>query len=332
MITGRDNIKDQIDAFAKKGKPFLFVIDFDGTKGYVEHLDKCEEQDVLFHVKNIKNYSAKDVDHSPFTFNKFPLAFDKYSAGFDIVQKGIADGNTYLINLTYPTPIETSLSLREIFFRSHAKYKLFFKNKFVVFSPETFVSIQGRKIYSYPMKGTIDASIPDAYEKLKNSFKEIAEHHTIVDLIRNDLNIVSKRVNLEKFRMIERIITHDAELYTVSSRIAGELQEGYEERIGSLLYDMLPAGSVTGAPKKKTVEIIKEAEQYDRGFYTGVFGIFDGHQLQSAVMIRFIENKGGQLVFKSGGGITSFSDCQAEYQELIDKVYLPISDEADESS
>ena len=332
MITGRDNIKDTIDSFAKEKKPFLFVIDFDGSKGFVEHLDKCAEQDVLFHVKNLKNYTEPDNSTESFTFRKTPISFEKYKAGFDIVQKGIADGNTYLINLTYPTPIETSLSLKDIFFRSKAKYKLFFQNKFVVFSPETFVSINKNKIYSYPMKGTIDASIPDAYEKLKNSFKEIAEHHTIVDLIRNDLNQVSKKVGLEKFRMIERIVTHDAELYTVSSRIAGELQEGYEDSIGSLLYDMLPAGSVTGAPKKKTVEIIKDAEQYDRGFYTGVFGIFDGHNLQSAVMIRFIENQEGQLVFKSGGGITTFSEAQAEYQELIDKVYLPISDKEDETA
>ncbi len=332
MISGRDNIREKINSFAKEKKPFLFVIDFDGTKGFVEHLDTCEEQDVLFHVKHLKNYSVPAKSSAPFTFSKTPISYEKYKTGFDIVQKGIADGNTYLINLTYPTPVETSLSLKEIFLRSKAKYKLFFKNKFVVFSPETFVSIHKDKIYSYPMKGTIDASIPDAYEKLKNSFKEIAEHHTIVDLIRNDLNRVSKKVSLEKFRMIERIVTHDAELLTVSSRIAGELQEGYKDRIGSLLYDMLPAGSVTGAPKKKTVEIIKEAEKYDRGFYTGVFGIFDGQNLQSAVMIRFIEQQDGQLVFKSGGGITSFSDVQAEYQELIDKVYLPISDKEDDDA
>jgi len=332
VITGKEHIKDTIDEFAKQKKPFLFVIDFDGTKGFVEHLDKCEEKDVFFQVKNLKNFSQQEAINKSFTFTKYPISYNSYKAGFDIVQKGIGEGNTYLINLTYPTRIETNLSLNEIFLRSNAKYKLFFKNKFVVFSPETFVSISKQKIYSYPMKGTIDASIPNAYEKLKTSFKEIAEHYTIVDLIRNDLNRVSKRVGLEKFRMIERIVTHDAELYTVSSRIAGHLQTNYADRIGSLLYDMLPAGSVTGAPKKKTVDIIKEAEGYDRGFYTGIFGIFDGHNLHSAVMIRFIEQQDNQLVFKSGGGITSFSDPKAEYQEMIDKVYLPISNHRHASS
>jgi len=324
VINGKQHIKDQISALAKQKVPFLFVINFDGDKAFVEPIASCAEQDVLFKVRHLKNYEDKPLSNEPFTFAKFPISAEKYKHGFDIVQQAIADGNTYLINLTYPTRIETSLSLKEIFFRSNAKYKLFFKDKFVVFSPETFVRIRDQKVYSYPMKGTIDATIPDAYNKLKESYKEIAEHHTIVDLIRNDLNRVSKRVGLEKFRTIEKIITHDAELFTVSSRIAGHLEEGYEKEIRDLLYEMLPAGSVTGAPKKKTVAVIKEAEQYERGFYTGVFGIFDGYHLQSAVMIRFIENIDGELFFKSGGGITTFSDCAAEYQELIDKVYLPI--------
>jgi len=324
MIQGKANIKNRINTLAKDKAPFLFVIDFDGTSGFVERISACAEHDVLFKMKQLKNYEEPPVDRTPFTFSKFPISAIDYKAGFDVVQKGIADGNTYLINLTYPTKIETNLSLQEIFYRSDAKYKLFFKNKFVVFSPETFVRIHNHKIYSYPMKGTIDATIPNAYQVLRESYKEIAEHHTIVDLIRNDLNRVSKGVNLEKFRTIEEIKTHDAELLTVSSRIAGELPENFEDRIGNLLYEMLPAGSVTGAPKKKTVEIIKEAEKYNRGFYTGVFGIFDGYNLQSAVMIRFIEVVDGELIFKSGGGITTFSDWEAEYQELIDKVYLPI--------
>lgn len=76
--------------------------------------------------------------------------------------------------------------------------------------------------------------------------------------------------------------------------------------------------------QKKTVEILKEIEGYERGFYTGVFGIFDGKNLDSAVMIRFIEkDKDGNLFYKSGGGITCDSDCKSEYEEMIDKIYLP---------
>ena len=71
------------------------------------------------------------------------------------------------------------------------------------------------------------------------------------------------------------------------------------------------------------MQIIAEAEQYDRGFYTGIMGEFDGQNVDSGVMIRFIEHKSGQLIFKSGGGITVFSELEKEYNELIQKVYLP---------
>jgi len=87
---------------------------------------------------------------------------------------------------------------------------------------------------------------------------------------------------------------------------------------------MLPAGSITGAPKKKTVEIIQKAEGYDRGYYTGIFGHFDGRDLDSAVAIRFIEKQGEELIFKSGGGITFQSDWKKEYDEMQKKVYVPI--------
>jgi para-aminobenzoate synthetase component 1 len=71
------------------------------------------------------------------------------------------------------------------------------------------------------------------------------------------------------------------------------------------------------------MQLIKEAEQYERGFYTGIMGKFDGESFNSGVMIRFIEKQSENLVFKSGGGITVFSDVKKEYDELIQKVYLP---------
>ena len=96
------------------------------------------------------------------------------------------------------------------------------------------------------------------------------------------------------------------------------------EKIGDILTSILPAGSITGTPKKKTVEILKKIENYDRGFYTGIFGVFDGINLDSSVMIRFIQQEqNGELFYKSGGGITCDSNVNLEYQELIDKIYLP---------
>ena len=87
---------------------------------------------------------------------------------------------------------------------------------------------------------------------------------------------------------------------------------------------LLPAGSILGAPKPKTLEIIQEAESCDRGYYTGVCGWFDGKNLDSCVMIRFIEKESGKLYFKSGGGITHLSNFADEYQEMKNKIYVPI--------
>ena len=226
---------------------------------------------------------------------------------------------------------------------------------FVCFSPETFVRIKGGRIYSYPMKGTLDASLPNAEKQLMEDRKEAAEHATIVDLIRNDLSRVAEDVRVDKYRYIDVLHTNKGNILQTSSEISGRLPEDYPHHLGEILDAQLPAGSITGAPKDKTMQIIQEAEGYDRGFYTGIMGIYDQGELNSAVMIRFIEEetspvdfeadgeknfkvsegKGDEasegkrdeasrkLYFKAGGGITSKSDCRKEYEEVIQKIYLP---------
>jgi para-aminobenzoate synthetase component 1 len=135
---------------------------------------------------------------------------------------------------------------------------------------------------------------------------------------------VAENVTVEKFRYLERLKTNQRDLWQVSSKISGDLPENYTEKIGDIIFKMLPAGSICGAPKKKTVEIIKAAENYERGFYTGIFGYFDGHNLDSCVLIRYMETKDEQLIYKSGGGITFLSNAESEYEELVKKVYIPV--------
>jgi len=217
-----------------------------------------------------------------------------------------------------------NISLQEVFARSKARYRLLFLDEFVVFSPEIFIQIDNGIIRSFPMKGTIDASLPDAGSRILADKKETAEHNTIVDLIRNDLSMVASNVKVDRFRYLERIDTHEKSLLQVSSEISGKLNGNYNATLGDIFRKLLPAGSVSGAPKKKTLQIIHEAETYSRGFYTGVFGYFDGLKLDSGVMIRFIKKENNKLIFCSGGGITANSNPQTEYNELIDKIYVPI--------
>ncbi len=314
-----------INHLAKVRIPFLFIVDFDHERPIILRLDEVDSREILFDVNGRKNFEIPPVITKTLKFQSFPVDKTLYQQAFELSIENIRYGNSFLLNLTMPSLVKTNFSLQEIFFRSNAKYKLWLKNRFVVFSPEIFIRINDRKIRSFPMKGTMDASLFDAENRLLNNEKELAEHYTIVDLIRNDLSMVAKNVKVERFRYIETIKTNHNELLQMSSEISGDLPYNYYENLGDLLFSLLPAGSISGAPKKKTIEIIKQAEQYERGFYTGVFGIFDGENVDSGVMIRFIEKTANGLFYKSGGGITAKSICDEEYQELTDKIYVPIS-------
>jgi para-aminobenzoate synthetase component 1 len=313
-----NSLKEKLNSFGKRREAIFFVIDFEAKEHFLSPLNELDD-DILFCLDGSKKiYKNKKV---PYAYN--PISFPKYSLAFDKIQEEIKSGNSYLINLTAPSKLEIPYSLKEIYNYSCAKFKLYFKDKFVCFSPERFIEIKDNKIYTYPMKGTIEASVKDAKEKILNNKKERAEHVMVVDLLRNDLSQVSKKVRVEKFRYIEKIKAGERELLHVSSKIKGELKKDWQDNLGDILTKMLPAGSITGAPKKSTVKIIKEVEEYERGFFSGIFGVFDGESLDSSVMIRFIEKNSDGLVYKSGGGITIDSNKEEEYLEMCEKVYVP---------
>ncbi|AQW96201.1 aminobenzoate synthetase [Elizabethkingia anophelis] len=315
----------EMDKLSEKGEPFIFIIDFLKQNILLfteEELNK--NRDILVHFQKYRNYTPKTELNKKIYLQSFPETFESYKKGFDIVMKNLQLGNSYLINYTRKTKIETNLTLQDIFYHSEAKYKICYKNNWVFFSPEVFVKIENQKISTFPMKGTIDADIPDAENILKNDPKEKAEHYTVVDLLRNDLSIVADDVKLVDFQRIDYLQTLKKNLYTMSSEIEGTVKPSFQNKIGTIMQKLLPAGSILGAPKDKTQEVILKSESYDRGFYTGVCGYFDGKDLDSGVMIRFIENENNQFYFKSGGGITHQSDASAEYQEMINKIYVPV--------
>ena len=387
----KQEIIDKINRLASQDEPFLFVINYQGDKAFIRLLSDINPEECLFDFEGRGNFSharketlkeeilKKETlkeETSETTWQIEPPLYEDYERSFNIVKSNIMAGNSYLTNLTCRVPVSCNLSLEEIFHRAKGKYKLLLRRKrtqaedkahlkeenieenltpFVCFSPETFVRIKGGRIYSYPMKGTLDASLPNAEKLLMEDRKEAAEHATIVDLIRNDLSRVAEDVRVDKYRYIDVLHTNKGDILQTSSEISGRLPEDYPHHLGEILDAQLPAGSITGAPKDKTMQIIQEAEGYDRGFYTGIMGIYDHGELNSAVMIRFIEEetspvdfetdgeknfkasegKGDEasegkrdeasrkLYFKAGGGITSKSDCRKEYEEVIQKIYLP---------
>lgn len=317
-LNTKDGFK-KITYLASKREPFLFIISYDKSKIYAQKL------------KNLSGNIAYSFDcearvnlGKKATLKKYPILFEEYKKSFNQIIEEIKQGNTYLLNLTFQTKIETSLTLSEIYAQANAPYKLLIDENFVCFSPECFIKIENDYIYTYPMKGTIDASLPNSKEKILNNPKEMAEHTMIVDLMRNDLNIVASKTTVPNFRYIEKIKAGDKELLQVSSEIKAKLPNNWHKNLGTILNKLTPAGSISGTPKRKTIEIIENVETTNRDLYTGIFGIFDGKNLKSAVIIRAIAKDGDKLYYHSGGGITLDSNVKLEYQEMIDKIYLPI--------
>lgn len=313
-----------LDELSQKKVPFFFMIDFLMENILVFSKEDLDQKRIWVDFPSYKNVESNYTITKRLYWLPKPASQKEYQKGYDVVQRYLKRGDSYLVNYTCETPVETNYSLEEIFIVSDAKYKMLLPNDFAFFSPETFVETNCQKIFTHPMKGTIDASLPDAIEQLKNSEKEKAEHYTVVDLLRNDLSIVADCVRLDEFQRIDYLRTSYKNLYTMSSEISGILKPEFVGKVGSLMNALLPAGSILGAPKTKTLNIILEAEKYARGFYTGVAGYFDGENLDSCVMIRFMEENDGKLNFKSGGGITHLSKLADEYQEMKNKIYVPI--------
>ena len=316
---------ETVNRLSQQKKPFFFMVDFEMQKPVVISLSEMNGEKIWYDFNGKTNITTRTRNSSTTSFEKFPITVAAFNKKFQKVFHHLELGDSYLTNLTIKTRLKTTLSLDQIFALSTARYKLLYKDEFVVFSPEQFIQIRDGKIFSFPMKGTIDASLPLAKEQILNDEKEFAEHVTIVDLIRNDLSMVAENVSVARFRYLEEIRTNSKNLLQVSSEIVGDLPADYASRLGDILIQLLPAGSISGAPKRKTVEIIQEAEGEERGFYTGVAGLFDGRNLDSGVLIRYIEKINGNLFYRSGGGITTQSVKEKEYQEVIDKVYVPIN-------
>jgi para-aminobenzoate synthetase component I len=328
MLSLASSSFSKMNQFGREGRPFLFLLDYELKKPVVLALDEAWSAEVKFAVGDITN-TPESAQNQRFTqaveFTKKPIAFQDYRVGFDQVLHEIRLGNSFLLNYTVRTPITCSLSLEQVYERTQARYKIWLRDQFVCFSPEIFVKISASGVISSnPMKGTIDATLPDAEARLLKDEKERAEHHTIVDLIRNDLSMVAKQVEVTRFQYLERLQTNQRDLFQMSSQVEGQLPKNWKKQIGTILKKLLPAGSISGAPKRRTTQIIRAAEGGPRGYYTGICGVFDGEKLDSGVMIRFIESDGDALYFRSGGGITCMSEAEPEYEECVAKVYLPL--------
>ena len=166
-----------MNRLGNESRPFLFVADFELRQPFVIPLNEVDSAEILYDAEGTGNAAGAAAPARPASLNVIKtVGRRRYHQAYERVQQSLHAGDTYLLNLTFGTKIHTRTSLRDMFFVGSPRYRLWLKDRFVCFSPETFVKIRDGRIYSYPMKGTISCSIPGAEQKLLGSAKETAEH------------------------------------------------------------------------------------------------------------------------------------------------------------
>ncbi|MBQ9893820.1 MAG: anthranilate synthase component I [Ruminococcus sp.] len=188
-------------------------------------------------------------------------------------------------------------------------------------SPETLVKLENGVLHTFPLAGTrprgkSEQEDKDLEAELLADEKELAEHNMLVDLGRNDLGKISKfgSVEVEKFHSIERY----SHVMHIGSTVRGEIESRYDAL--DAVSAVLPAGTLSGAPKIRACQLIGELEQNKRGIYGGAIGYIDfTGNLDTCIAIRIAYKKNGKVFVRSGAGIVADSVPEKEYQECINK-------------
>ncbi len=288
----------------------------------------------LFDNENVNTIKSKDIvfnlpQDDSFDVNNFSLNTTKEKFINDVgeIRKFIAAGDTYQVNYTIKGRFDFKGSCSELFksmmFNQSAKYSAFINagDKFIMCSsPELFFEVSGNRIQARPMKGTIKRSNNLSGDfassmELKNSEKNKAENVMIVDLLRNDLGRISEFGSVKVDSLFE--IEKYESLFQMTSSISSTIRP--EVKLSDIFKNIFPCGSITGAPKIRTMEIIDQLETESRGLYTGSIGLVTKDKNIFNVVIRTIEidKAQGKGEIGIGAGIVWDSDPEKEYEETL---------------
>ncbi len=275
--------------------------------------------------------AAQPVRNNPFHLHSPPvsnMSVAGYAAAFTRIQHYLHEGDCYQVNLAQrfcATAQGDAFALYETLRRDNpapfAAWLNFPFGQVLSSSPERFLKVRGRQVETKPIKGTRPRSADPVQDRalaeaLHHSDKDRAENLMIVDLLRNDLgkNCIPGSVQVPRLFEVESFAT----VHHLVSTIRGELSEGRDAL--DLLRGCFPGGSITGAPKRRAMEIIEELEPHRRGVYCGAIGYigFDG-SMDTSIAIRTLVHTAGKICFSAGGGIVSDSTAAEEYQESLDK-------------
>lgn len=258
------------------------------------------------------------------------ITFEEYKNALTTIKNEIAQGNTYEVNYTYDSIVKTdsdALTLyKTLLKRQKTPYNAFIQNSYetiLSFSPELFFEKEGNKILTKPMKGTVKRGSSEQEDRkniefLKNDIKNRAENVMIVDLLRNDLGRIAKTGTVKVPKLFE-IETHKT-LHQMTSTVTAELKDN------TSLYDIFeavfPCGSITGAPKISTMNIIDRVEKGKRDVYCGAIGFLTPEKHVFSVPIRILQKTSNENCYRyrAGGAIVWDSNVKDEWDETITKM------------
>jgi para-aminobenzoate synthetase/4-amino-4-deoxychorismate lyase len=273
--------------------------------------------------------AGEPIKKTPATFaNNVALAISRedYTAKIERIKEYIADGETYQVNFTdkvsVRSEITADIAFATLLQQQPVSYSAFLNvagHQILSLSPELFFKIEDGKITTRPMKGTMPRGLDAAEDteaaiRLQNDEKNRCEHVMIVDLLRNDLGRICEMgsVQVDDIFSVETYRT----LLQMTSTVSGTLRHGL--RWYDIFKGMFPSGSITGAPKIRTMEIIHELEATPRGIYTGSIGyIAPNGDAAFNVAIRTLDLHEGTAQMGVGGGIVADSDPKDEYRECL---------------
>lgn len=256
------------------------------------------------------------------------IDFSEYEKSINSIKEEIVNGNTYQVNYTYDYKLKTNLKgldlYRSILPQQTTPYNAYIKNDYeeiLCFSPELFFELEGNKIKTKPMKGTTARGCDSEedhknIEFLKNDEKNRAENVMIVDLLRNDLGRIAKTGTVSVDKLFE-VETHNT-VHQMTSEISAELDENIT--LYQIFEALFPCGSVTGAPKINTMEIIDRLEVGSRGVYCGAIGLISPEKTIFSVPIRILQGWSGFYRCRVGGAIVWDSTAQDEWEETLTKI------------
>lgn len=253
---------------------------------------------------------------------------EQYGGMVEKAQHYIREGDIFQAVLSNPLTAEMDGSLFDVYrvlrTSNPSPYMFYFSSNDIEIagaSPETLVKLKDGKLFTFPLAGTRPRGKTDAEDKaleaeLLRDEKELAEHNMLVDLGRNDIGRISRigTVKVEKYLAVERF----SHVMHIGSTVTGTIRE--DKDAVDAIDSILPAGTLSGAPKIRACEIIHELEGCERGIYGGAIGYLDfTGNLDTCIAIRLAYKKDGKVCVRSGAGIVADSVPDSEYQECLNK-------------